>query len=67
MLAWVCAASLIKPCSQELSSLQHLPLVLPSALHTFNSTPFLFAISGGIYGYPGDSKNKNGKLRLLYE
>jgi len=22
---------------------------------------------GGIYGYPGDSKNKNGKLRLLYE
>jgi fructose-1,6-bisphosphatase len=22
---------------------------------------------GGIYGYPGDVKNKNGKLRLLYE
>ena len=22
---------------------------------------------GGIYGYPGDSKNKTGKLRLLYE
>ena len=22
---------------------------------------------GGIYGYPGDSKNPNGKLRLLYE
>ncbi len=22
---------------------------------------------GGIYGYPGDDKNKNGKLRLLYE
>eukprot|EP00955_Chlamydomonas_euryale_P088872 364418-Chlamydomonas_euryale.AAC.13 len=22
---------------------------------------------GGIYGYPGDSKNENGKLRLLYE
>lgn len=22
---------------------------------------------GGIYGYPGDAKNKNGKLRLLYE
>ncbi len=22
---------------------------------------------GGIYGYPGDKKNKNGKLRLLYE
>eukprot|EP00899_Mesostigma_viride_P025521 jgi/Mesvir1/6153/Mv00851-RA.1 len=22
---------------------------------------------GGIYGYPADSKNKNGKLRLLYE
>lgn len=22
---------------------------------------------GGIYGYPGDQKNKNGKLRLLYE
>lgn len=22
---------------------------------------------GGIYGYPGDSKNTNGKLRLLYE
>ena len=22
---------------------------------------------GGIYGYPGDTKNKNGKLRLLYE
>jgi fructose-1,6-bisphosphatase len=22
---------------------------------------------GGIYGYPGDSKNVNGKLRLLYE
>eukprot|EP01025_Chloroclados_australasicus_P027762 TRINITY_DN27479_c0_g1_i2.p2 TRINITY_DN27479_c0_g1~~TRINITY_DN27479_c0_g1_i2.p2 ORF type:complete len:278 (-),score=35.25 TRINITY_DN27479_c0_g1_i2:150-983(-) len=22
---------------------------------------------GGIYGYPGDSKNANGKLRLLYE
>ncbi|KAH9301639.1 hypothetical protein KI387_013222, partial [Taxus chinensis] len=22
---------------------------------------------GGIYGYPGDKKNRNGKLRLLYE
>ena len=22
---------------------------------------------GGIYGYPADGKNKNGKLRLLYE
>lgn len=22
---------------------------------------------GGIYGYPGDAKNPNGKLRLLYE
>lgn len=22
---------------------------------------------GGIYGYPGDTKNPNGKLRLLYE
>lgn len=22
---------------------------------------------GGIYGYPGDKKNTNGKLRLLYE
>jgi fructose-1,6-bisphosphatase len=22
---------------------------------------------GGIYGYPGDEKNPNGKLRLLYE
>lgn len=22
---------------------------------------------GGVYGYPSDSKNKNGKLRLLYE
>ena len=22
---------------------------------------------GGIYGYPGDAKNVNGKLRLLYE
>ena len=22
---------------------------------------------GGIYGYPGDAKNKDGKLRLLYE
>jgi len=22
---------------------------------------------GGIFGYPGDAKNKNGKLRLLYE
>ena len=22
---------------------------------------------GGIYGYPGDTKNKTGKLRLLYE
>ena len=22
---------------------------------------------GGIYGYPGDDKNPNGKLRLLYE
>lgn len=22
---------------------------------------------GGIYGYPGDKKNPNGKLRLLYE
>ena len=22
---------------------------------------------GGIFGYPGDTKNKNGKLRLLYE
>ena len=22
---------------------------------------------GGIYGYPGDSKNPTGKLRLLYE
>eukprot|EP00192_Tetraselmis_astigmatica_P011812 CAMPEP_0117667762 /NCGR_PEP_ID=MMETSP0804-20121206/11156_1 /TAXON_ID=1074897 /ORGANISM="Tetraselmis astigmatica, Strain CCMP880" /LENGTH=420 /DNA_ID=CAMNT_0005475543 /DNA_START=95 /DNA_END=1357 /DNA_ORIENTATION=+ len=22
---------------------------------------------GGLYGYPGDSKNPNGKLRLLYE
>ncbi len=22
---------------------------------------------GGIYGYPGDERNPNGKLRLLYE
>lgn len=22
---------------------------------------------GGVFGYPGDNKNKNGKLRLLYE
>lgn len=22
---------------------------------------------GGIYGYPGDTRNPNGKLRLLYE
>ena len=22
---------------------------------------------GGVFGYPGDSNNKNGKLRLLYE
>merc|ERR1712228_800391 len=22
---------------------------------------------GGVFGYPGDSKNPNGKLRLLYE
>ena len=22
---------------------------------------------GGIFGYPGDKKSKNGKLRLLYE
>lgn len=22
---------------------------------------------GGVFGYPGDAKNKNGKLRLLYE
>lgn len=22
---------------------------------------------GGVFGYPGDTKNKNGKLRLLYE
>ena len=22
---------------------------------------------GGIFGYPADTKNKNGKLRLLYE
>ena len=22
---------------------------------------------GGIFGYPADAKNKNGKLRLLYE
>ena len=22
---------------------------------------------GGIYGYPGDTKNPTGKLRLLYE
>ena len=24
-------------------------------------------IKGGIFGYPSDKKNKNGKLRLLYE
>lgn len=24
-------------------------------------------LNGGIFGYPGDSKSKNGKLRLLYE
>jgi len=24
-------------------------------------------LKGGIFAYPGDSKNKNGKLRLLYE
>jgi len=24
-------------------------------------------INGGIYGYPADLQNKNGKLRLLYE
>lgn len=23
--------------------------------------------TGGIYGYPADTKNKTGKLRLLYE
>jgi fructose-1,6-bisphosphatase I len=24
-------------------------------------------LRGGIFAYPGDAKNKNGKLRLLYE
>ena len=24
-------------------------------------------LQGGIFGYPGDKKNPNGKLRLLYE
>ena len=24
-------------------------------------------LAGGIFGYPGDEKNVNGKLRLLYE
>ncbi len=29
--------------------------------------PPIHACPGGIYGYPGDKKNANGKLRLLYE
>jgi fructose-1,6-bisphosphatase I len=27
----------------------------------------LCKIYGGIYGYPGDTKNKDGKLRLVHE
>lgn len=44
-----------------------------SGTHTLRYTGSLVAdahrtlLSGGIFAYPADSKNKNGKLRLLYE
>ena len=27
----------------------------------------MYLLYGGLFGYPGDTKNPNGKLRLLYE
>jgi hypothetical protein len=41
----------------------HLFLVYAAQVGDFHRT----LLYGGIYGYPGDAKNKNGKLRLLYE
>jgi|EP00953_Heterococcus_sp_UTEX-ZZ885_P033758 fructose-1,6-bisphosphatase I len=32
--------------------------------HALHTRTLLY---GGIFGYPGDKKNPNGKLRLLYE
>lgn len=46
---------------------------VPPAAPAGNSTPLSslplprLPPAGGIYGYPGDAKNTNGKLRLLYE
>lgn len=61
------------PCNRPRPTCIHLcfPLMHPPCTcacltlpHT--CTPFL-PPPGGIYGYPGDAKNPNGKLRLLYE
>jgi fructose-1,6-bisphosphatase I len=38
---------------------------------SFHRVSFYFShrtlLYGGVFGYPGDKKNPNGKLRLLYE
>ena len=48
------------------------PESLPPSTPHLNLPPHIFPPTpappaGGIYGYPGDGKNPNGKLRLLYE
>ena len=40
-----------------------LPRYIGSLVGDFHRT----LLYGGIYGYPGDTKNPTGKLRLLYE
>ena len=61
MYACVTASPIPKPLYAALS--------LPISPHPHLRTPTSRSRppAGGIYGYPGDKKNPNGKLRLLYE
>lgn len=61
--AWlqlVCGAAWASGARSEAS---HLYRYIGSLVGDFHRT----MLYGGIYGYPGDKKNPNGKLRLLYE
>jgi len=54
-----------------LAALPHASKQIPRHTHALNwgqvGDFHRTLLYGGIYGYPGDKKNPNGKLRLLYE
>lgn len=60
----------VQPAQADMGLSNSAPRLQLSSLHLSHS-PLPRSLTllppGGIYGYPGDAKNPNGKLRLLYE